>query len=310
MRRLLSALALAVALLGGLDSKSLCWATDRDGPDCLKNDAVDWGDAPEGVLAYPGVIGKFPTCRSMNLVGTQELPAGCPPISTFPHVTGHIFHRQNVGPAYWLGCYFDAAGQALGTDRDQEGKVNQPPTGTSFCTNEGTDCVESAYGLSWDQDECAGDGSDACLNTLPVFTACQPFALTFTTYSCDTNAKSVFLNICVDMNHDGDWNDAELCSKDGNSTCVYEWAVKNQVITLPAGCATLTSPAFPIGPTPGPSWMRISLTSEPVTDDYPWAGGAGDGGVQGGETEDYPGTIQAEVPTVPSSWGNVKATYR
>jgi hypothetical protein len=33
-------------------------------------------------------------------------------------------------------------------------------------------------------------------------------------------------------------------------------------------------------------------------------------GVIGGETEDYPAAIQQAVPTMPSSWGSVKAWYR
>ena len=124
------------------------------------------------------------------------------------------------------------------------------------------------------------------------FSTCQPAGVTFTTSSCATEPRVVFLNILVDMNHDGDWHDAQLCEP---NLCAYEWAVKNQPMTMPAGCGTHTSPSFLVGPTPGPSWLRISLTDFAVTDNYPWAGGAGESGVIGGETEDYPGMIQQAV---------------
>jgi hypothetical protein len=286
------------------------WATDHDGGgDCLKDPIVDWGDAPEGVLAYPGVIGKFPSCRQMNVVGTQELPPGCPPISTFPHVTGHIFHKQGpgvAGPSYWLGCY-NTNGAQMGIDSEDEARVNQPAQGTSHCGGGPTDCVETAFGLTFDQDECYGDGSDAGLTSPPLLATCQPAALTFTTYSCATAPRQVVLNVLVDMNHDGDWNDGQLC---GAGACAYEWVLKNQLIAIPEGCGNITSPTFLVGPTPGPSWMRISLTDAPVTDDFPWDGAAGLGGVIGGETEDYPVTIQQAVPALPSSWGKMKASYR
>jgi hypothetical protein len=309
MKHWILALVPAMAVTGFLALAAPASATDRDGGnDCILAPRVDWGDAPEGVLAYPGVIGKFPTCRQMNVVGTRELPPGCLPISTFPGVTGHIFHRPSeTGPSYWLGCYFDALGQPMGVDNDIEGKVNQPAQGSSFCTNSPTDCVETAYGLTFDQDECFGDGSDAGVTSSLDFANCTASTLTFTTHNCATQSRDVVLNILIDINHDGDWNDAVLC---GTDACAYEWAVKNLPITLPAGCGTQTSPGFLIGPNPGPSWLRISLTDVPVTDNYPWAGGAGEGGVVGGETEDYPAMIHEAVPALPSSWGSVKAQYR
>lgn len=308
MRRSILALAWAAAFACCLVLDTApAGATDRDGGNDCAGSIVDWGDAPEGVLAYPGVVGRFPTCRQMSQVGTRELPPGCLPISTNPQITGHIFHRPSEsGPAYWLGCYSDPLGQPMGIDRDNEGKVNQPAVGTSFCANDPTDCVETAYGLTFDQDECRADGSDAGVTSSLDFPTCQPAALTFTTSSCATVPRDVVLNILVDMNHDGDWNDIVLCG----TACVYEWAVKNVTVTLPAGCGTLTSPAFAVGPTPGPSWLRISLTDGPVSDDYPWTGAAGETGAIGGETEDYPAAVQQAVPVVPSTWGSVKASYR
>lgn len=307
--RALNPFLAAIGMLGYLMFAASAMATDHDGAnDCSQFVIEDWGDAPEGVLAYPGVIGKFPTCRAMNLVGTREIGT-CMPISSPPGITGHIFHHQDPssGPSYWLGCHQDALGAPMGIDREFEGVVNQPANGTTFCGGgDPSDCTETAYGLTWDQDECYG-GNDAGLSGPPTLTACQPSSVAFSTYSCAGGPLTVFLNVAIDMNQDGDWNDALLCPAGG---CAYEWAVKNQVIALPAGCGSLSTPAFLVGPTAGPSWMRISLSSQPVSNDYPWAGTAGHSGTIGGETEDYPAMIEHPVPAVRSSWGEMKVRYR
>jgi hypothetical protein len=290
---------------------ALSMATDVDGPDdCTKTQTIeDWGDAPEGVLAYPGVIGKFPTCRAMNVFGTQEIAAGCSPVSTPPGFTGHIFHRQQFGePRYWLGCYSDPTGR-FGIDRESEGKMNQPATGNSFCDGGPTDCVETLAGLSFDQDECYGDGSDAGLLQRPTLVTCQSASIELTAFNCQGTPLTVFLNILIDFNHDGDWNDVELCAAKTGDRCAPEWVVKNSPIVLLPGCNPLNSAPFLVGPQPGPAWLRISLTNDPVTDDYPWVGSAGLSGFFGGETEDYPAIIEGLVPSIPSTWGRIKTLY-
>ena len=131
------------------------------------------------------------------------------------------------------------------------------------------------------------------------FATCSLGSVTVSTSNCSATPRAVFLNVLIDFTHDGDWNDAQVCAPD---VCTYEWAVKNVSITLPPGCGVITSPAFRVGSTPGPSWMRISLSDFPVTNDYPWSGSAGEGGLSGGETEDYPAMVQQSVPAFPSSW--------
>jgi hypothetical protein len=300
--------AQALAIMGILVVAAPVGATDRNGgDDCVQFPHVDWGDAPEGVLAYPGVIGKFPTCRQMNVVGTQELAPGCAPASTFPGVSGHVFNRPSEnGPEYWIGCHSDALGLRSGFDGEGEGLVNQPAQGTSFCsTHEPTDCVETAYGLTFGQDECLGDSDAGVISSLD-FPTCQSGSVTFTTWSCAPEPRTAVLNILIDWNHDGDWNDVVSCA----GACAYEWVVKNVNVTLPPNCGTITSPSFLNGPTAGPAWMRISLSDTPVNDHFPWAGTAGESGVAGGETEDYPAMVQQAVAALPASWGAVKATYR
>jgi hypothetical protein len=279
-------------------------AHDVDGPDCGQS-RIDFGDAPEGVLAYPGVIGKFPTCTGFVLPSTQEF--ACPPISAPPGGSGFVRHISN--PAlYWLGCHGDAASGPAGIDSDPDGKVNQPAIGLSACGQFPTDCVEAAFGLTFDQDECTADGSDAGV-TPPTLVVCSAATVSFDTYNC-AQPRQAFLNILVDMNQDGDWNDNFQCNAPG-TPCAYEWAVKNVPIPIPPGCAPHVSPAFMVGPLPGHSWMRVTICDEPVPDDFPWNGSVGAGGyLINGETEDYPVDIQIRTPAAPGSWGHVKALYR
>ncbi|MBI5835777.1 MAG: hypothetical protein HZB25_00905 [Candidatus Eisenbacteria bacterium] len=285
----------------------IAMGTDKDGPDdCLRTLIEDMGDAPEDIPAYPGVMGRFPTCAFPSAPGTQTL--ACPPISTPPGPTGFIRHLQ-LGNSYWLGCYLTPVGPQ-GIDSEPDGKTNTPAVGMSVChPGLPTDCVEKAFGMTFDQDECYADGSDAGLHVMPVFLPCAMAGVGFTTFNCD-GPRQVFLNILVDMNEDGDWNDNFPCP----TGCAYEWAVKNVPIPLPPGCATLASPPFLVGPRSqnGRGWMRISLTDEPVNDDYPWAGSATTpaGIYRGGETEDYPVAVEFTTDSKPGTWGRLKRTYR
>ena len=299
--------AVAVSFVLSLGVSSLGFATDVDGPDDCIRFTDDFGDAPESIPAYPsGVLGKFPTCSTPGLVGTQTGP--CPFISTTPGPTGFVRHAHSVPGTFFLGCYPGP----MGYDEDVDGKVNTPLLGFTACVvGVTTDCATTAFGgMAFDQDECFGDGSDAGLTLMPVLTTCASSTVTYNAYTCHAPAQA-FLNILVDMNGDGDWNDNFSCPPPV-STCAYEWAVKNQTIALTPGCNTLVSPPFNVGPNPNHSWLRISITAMPMPDDFPWNGTASLPSlpVVNGETEDYPVEIEAPVPTQASSWGRVKAVYR
>ncbi|HKA24401.1 MAG TPA: hypothetical protein VKF80_05435 [Candidatus Eisenbacteria bacterium] len=278
-------------------------------------DLDDWGDAPECIPAYPsGVIGHFPTCATFCDAGDQTFPPGCVPPGSPPGPTGFVHHVTPVGALhFWLGCYLDATGLS-GIDSELDGKVNTPATGFSSClTGMPTDCVESAFGgaMLFDQDECYTDANDHGVAGPVTFPSCSNFSLPYTAASCVPVAA--YLNICVDWNQDGDWNDVVTCPGPGGATvCAPEWAVVNAPITLAIGCNAMVSPLFATGPNVGPTWFRISLTALPVTDDYPWDGSAlFNGGVYlSGETEDYPAMIEHPVPDLPKTWGGVKASYR
>jgi hypothetical protein len=263
----------------------------------------DRGDAPECIPAYPsGVIGHFPTCTSALCgAGGQELV--CPAISSPPGAgAGFVLHlTPPTFLHFWLGCY----GLLTGIDSEGDGKTNTPAVGSSACApGLATDCAEAAFGMSFDQDECYLDGVDAGVTAPIILAACQANTFTYTATNCGPEPINVFLNVLVDLNEDGDWNDNVMCS--GAPACAYEWGVKNAPVTLVPGCSILVTPAFSAGPSADRGWLRISLSPTPAPDDYPWAGAS----FQGGETEDYPVVIDRTTPTNPSSWGRVKSQYR
>ena len=246
---LLMALVAAAALVTLLPDTPL--ATDKDGPDdCLRTLIIDFGDAPEGIPAYPStaplVIGAFPTCLTPGPVGTQNIDPLCPPISTPPGATGFVKHVQFGLDNYWLGCYPTPLGP-MGIDTEMDGKVNTPSIGFSACmAGLPTDCVEAIEG-GFDQDECYGDGSDAGLKTKVAFVGCHPNWFSFQVYSCAHTTREIYLNILVDWNRDGDWNDSFFCPQ-LNGGCVYEWSVKNSIVSILPGCNTLPTPAIYGGP--------------------------------------------------------------
>jgi hypothetical protein len=98
-------------------------------------------------------------------------------------------------PPFWLGC-FPALGP-VGFDNDlTPGGASAPKVSVGFpamtpapplsaCAAIPVDCFETAGdGMRFGQDECYGDGSDACLSTFKSFPVCGSDALAFTATSC------------------------------------------------------------------------------------------------------------------------------
>jgi hypothetical protein len=102
----------------------------------------------------------------------------------------------------------------------------------------------------------------------------------------------LWVNIWLDFNRDGDWDDTLECPRGPAS----EWAVQNQFLSnLPAGGHEITSPGFLAWhPEVGIQeiWMRITLSGQPWRPGSdPEAKGSAGSGPQAkyeiGETEDY-----------------------
>jgi len=276
----------------------------------------DWGDAPEYFFAYPGgPFSNFPTCGGVFGAGTQELSPGCGVRSTPPVNGRYVRHVTLPGmPHFWLGCWPGPTGPG-GIDSEADGKMNGGVIFSACDNSISGDCIESAFSppRTFDQDECFSDVVDHGVPGPLVFTTCTMTTILFDLYSCAP--VQGYLNILVDWNKDTDWNDVLACADPGapGPGCAYEWAVKNAPFTSPGGCTPMVSPPFLTGPNAVPAWLRITVTLEPVSDNFPWEGSfiaPGFDSFQGGETEDYPVTIEPPVPTERGTWGKMKATYR
>ncbi len=278
-------------------------------PDVCGHAYVDFGDAPEGIPAYAsGAFGHFPTCLAQTAAGTQEIACGAAP-GTAPGPTGYVRHDGTSPNAvgFGLGCG-PANAQGLAVDNDLDGTVNATasppfviPSETSACSPAVAlyEYERGGGGLWFGADEIPGD-ADAGLATPDTMPACRLAALKFKAWSCGQGTLTVYLNVLVDWSQDGDWNDVVACGTAAGPSCVPEWAVKNQAIQLVPGCNATMSQYFTAGPNAGPSWMRVTLTSSAVSDEFPWAGSANvpGGSFQGGETEDYPVTVVAPTLAV------------
>lgn len=305
MRRLLPAVLASCCMLAFV---SVSHADDVDGLDCGRI-VIDYGDAPEGLpfsTPFGTVTAHYPTCLAPGAPGTQE--AFCTPRSTAPGPTGYMRNFNTFPSHYWLGCFDLPSIGLTGIDDDIDGKVG-PPGGPSACSGGPTDGnVTFPVGNSYAQDETWGDG-DAGLYFNQFVSPCgsPPTALRFQTANCG-NETTAYLNVLIDLNFDGDWNDNLNCG----GSCVHEWAVKNVPIGIAFGCQDHFTPPISGGPQWGATWLRITLTDGPVDDDFPWAGSANrpDGQYAGGETEDYPVQIIAGDAVKPSTWGHVKTLYR
>jgi hypothetical protein len=262
----------------------------------------DVGDAPEGVSAYPsGTQGRFPTCRGDSPAGTQEVECGSPR-STPPGPTGFVAHAASytAPAAFGLGCGPQSSpGLAVDTEVDGISYVtgSWPQSASSACSpKEPVKAAEQAFGGLWfGADEFIGD-ADAGLAQPPFLLPCSARSFQYKAWSC--GPVTVYLNVLVDWNQDGDWNDVVACPSGSPAPggCAPEWAVKNQPVVLAAGCNTLATPDFVTGPDVGGAWMRVTLTPAAVSDDFPWRGSTLASGpatpyFSAGETEDYPVTI-------------------
>ncbi len=282
-------------------------ATDTDGGNDCPRPITDYGDAPEGVIAYPGgVIGAFPSCLAPGPIASRSVMCGT--AGTNPGPAGYVRHVQSGTSNYWLGCYSTAAGPS-GIDSEPDAKIQLGP-GPSACGGGPTDCLQPAFSaMQFGKDECPTDASDAGVVASGSFVTCSNSTVPFAVYNCGPQ-RLVYLNICVDMNQDGDWEDGFLCSKP--VACASEWAVVNSPILLDPGCNSITSPGFRMGPFNGPGWMRITITDDAVPVDFPWNGSATatNGEFVGGETEDYPVVIDQAVASDHRTWGTLKTRYR
>jgi hypothetical protein len=238
----------------------------------------DFGDAPEGGVAYPSslVMGRFPTC-----------------VMTGPF--GWVEH----GPV--ILAFFGGL-----ADLEGDGNANFcPPTGFP----------------PYDQDECLDNDSGLLIpspftimggNVVPCATSTTPLgppcgvAMWMTNvdiFLTNANIDTVYVNILIDWEQDGDWTGGAQCP----TGAVSEHAVQDFVV--PPGfmgpLSLLTPPSIQIGPNAGYVWSRFTVTGDTVG-----VGWDGSGNFEDGESEDYLLLVGGPVSTEGTSWGRLKSKYR
>jgi hypothetical protein len=178
-----------------------------------------------------------------------------------------------------------------GIDSEIDGKMNQAPPGAASACNPAVlpDCAETVWGgMTFQQDECVGDLDAGIPSPALGFGQCTLSQFSFDASSCATAPVPAYLNVLVDFDGDGDWNDLILCPT--IAQCADEWAIRNLPLQLQPGCNVYTTPTFQVGPNMGPAWLRITLSEQPAPSDFPWNGTVSlpAGAFVRGETEDYP----------------------
>ena len=235
----------------------------------------EYGDAPEGAIAYPssGVIGAFPTCMNSG-------PASW------------VFH----GPLGWARFELNPA---PGVDFEMEGNAgncpNFPPYDADECFNDGDAGLmfPPAYTIQGGVVvPCSGQTGDLGLT-------CQT-----ATWGVDVDIFVVnhmpvdgYVNVLVDWDQDGQWA--------GSSQCPGGAAPEHVLVNflVPMGymgpLSGLMPPNFLIGPNDGYAWSRFTISETPVPQDW-------DGAqiFEDGETEDYLLSMDEDEPGDEGEYGD------
>jgi len=222
---------------------------------------LEFGDAPEGALAYPatGVAGAFPTCMSVTTAGWiqhDNFGAWFGPGFDF-ETDGNAGLCPGFAPYNSDECFEDGdAGLILPEPYTiQAGVV--APCGNATGTPLGSPCAWAQWG---------SDIDILIHNWMPNH---EPYV-------------QAYVNVLIDWNQDGQWQN------DPGTTCYGIMTPEHVLVDFvipPQYDGTLSAlgpPSFQIGPNEGYVWARFSITERPVGSDW-----NGEGTFEDGETEDY-----------------------
>lgn len=229
----------------------------------------DYGDAPEGALAYPssGVMGAFPTCFNagpsgyvIHGMGPDGYTAKLGPMLDL-EIEGNAGHCANFPPYDADECYQDAdAGLLFPPAYTIQGGVVVPcqPGSTGSL---GNTCQAAVWGT----------GIDIWVDNAGAYTP-------------------AYMNILVDWNQDGRWQGYMQCPGGAAPEHVLlNFAVPPGYVG-PLSGINPPPPAFMIGPRGGHVWARFTISYVQLPFDWNghWVFAAG-------ETEDYLLHVQGEV---------------
>lgn len=241
-----------------------CLTPVADPPAILRGRQVDtdFGDAPEGAIAYPtlGINGAFPTCLFVG-------PASWIQHTNFgaffgPAVDFEVDGNAGFCPFFTPNqydmdeCFMDAdAGLLLPDPYTIQGPAGAEvvvPCPNSVGTPLGNICANAQWGVNVDID---------VHNHMP-------------------GATVGYVNVLMDWDQNGSWAGAAQCP----AAAAPEHVLVNFPVPNPfdGPLSALGPPGFLIGPNSGYVWTRFTITELPVT--LPWVG---DGAFEDGETEDY-----------------------
>jgi len=222
----------------------------------------DFGDAPEGALAYPAssVIGSFPTCFGIGPAAWIEHDGGT--LYFGPKVDFEPDGNAGVCPAFNPNAYDQDEGMA-----DSDAGLLKPRA----YTISGPVGSEDVYPLIFTGIESLGW---ACL------TAIWGESIDIDVHNRRDDGRDGYVNLLIDWNQDGVWAGSVPCEK----TDVPEHVLVNfPVPNGYSGALSALAPAsFQFGSYSGYVWARFAITERPVSEDWNGAGVFLDG-----ETEDY-----------------------
>jgi hypothetical protein len=233
----------------------------------------DFGDAPEGAIAYPGpgTIGQFPTCINVG-------PAG------------YVFHPFPT--SLWFG-------QMVDPELDGNAGICPPPPYDQDECSQATDIdaglmIPDAYTISAGLVALCGQVTNP--RALGTTCATANWGANVDIMVNNNSTLDAYVNVLMDWDQSGAWG--------GSSQCPIgpapEWVLVNQVV--PAGyigpLSGLVPPAFLIGPTPGYVWTRFTITPQMVVASD-WDGS---GTFTQGESEDY--LLRVDEPVLEGDFGD------
>jgi hypothetical protein len=220
----------------------------------------DFGDAPEGAVAYPGpgTMGTFPTCINIGVAGS------------------YVFHAAPT--TAWFGPAVDAEPDG------NAGVCPQPPYDQDECSA-GTDMdagllLPDAYTIVGGVVTLCGQVS----NPRALGTVCTTatWGTNVDIQVHNTSPADVYVNVLMDWDQGGSWGGASQCPLGGPAP---EWVLVNQIV--PGGfngpLSALGPPAFRIGPRAGVVWSRFTVSEVPIL----LSSWDGSGSFGLGESEDY-----------------------
>jgi hypothetical protein len=227
----------------------------------------DWGDAPEGGTAYPGVPGNFPTCSG---IGTWD---------------SYAYHAPGgPGGNVWFGPNVDV---------EHEGNANfcvvQPYEADECYAPHDGDAglimpLAYTFGPNLQVITCAGFPGPNLGRTCETARWGEDIDITLTNdLGFGSPTEPAYLNVLIDYDRNGSWSPFPV----GPTACgaqIPEHVVRN--LLVPAGftgrVSQLPMADFQLGPDSGLVWVRFTVTPQAVQ--FPFDGS---GFFEAGETEDY-----------------------